>query len=54
MIVTVVPIIVGALGTVPSTRKIGLKELEITGRIETLVTTSMLRSAAILRRVLET
>ena len=50
MKVTVIPIVFGALGTVPK----GLEELEITVRIETIQTTALLRSARILRRVLKT
>ena len=46
----VIPIVVGALGTVPKS----LEELEIRGRIETIQTTALLRSVRILRRVLET
>ena len=33
---------------------LGLEDLEITGRVETLQTTSEVRSVRILRRVLET
>ena len=54
MTVTVIPIIIGALGTVPKRLERGLEELEIGGRIDTIQTTAMLRSARILRRVLET
>ena len=50
MMATVVPMEVGALGTIPK----GLaKPLEIRGRIETTQTTE-LRTTGILRRVLET
>ena len=54
MRVKVVPIVIGALGTVPKGLERSLDELEIRGRIETIQTTALLRSARILRRVLET
>ena len=45
------PIVTGALGTVPK----GLvRGLEIRGRIETIQTTVLIRSARIQRKVLET
>ena len=50
----VIPIITGALGMVPKGLVRGLKDLEIGGRAETIPTTELLRSARILRRVLET
>ena len=49
MKVTIIPIVIGALGTVTK----GLKDLEITGQVETIQTTA-LRSARILKEVLET
>ena len=54
MKVTVIPIVIGALGTVTKGLIQGLKDLEIRGRVETIQTTALLRSARILRRVLET
>ena len=50
----VIPIAVGALSTV--TKRIGkrTRRLEIRGRVETMQSTELLRSARILRRVLET
>ena len=45
MKVTIVPIVIGALG---------LEDLEVGGRVETIQTTALLRTARILRRVLET
>ena len=54
MKVTVIPIVIGALGTIPKGLVKGLKELEIEGRAETIQTTALLRSTRILRRVLET
>ena len=54
MRVTVIPTVIGTLGTVQKDLERGLDELEIEGRIETIKTTALLRSARILRRVLET
>ena len=54
MRVKVVPIVIGALGTVPKGLEKSLSELEIKGRIETIQTTALLKSARIIRRVLET
>ena len=54
MRVTVIPLVIGALGTVPKGLERGLVELEIRERIETIETTALLRSARILRRVQET
>ena len=49
--VTVITMVVGAFGTDPKGLERGLKELEIRGRIETIQTTTLLRSTRILRRV---
>ena len=54
MKVTVIPIVIGALGTMPKGLVKKLEELKIGGRAETIPTTSLLRPARILRRVLET
>ena len=51
--VTVIPIIVGALGTVLKGLENGVEESEIRGRIETIQITPLLRSARILRSVLK-
>ena len=54
MNVTMTPIVIGAFDTVA---KGFLKELEdvvVEGRVETIQTTALLRTARILRRVLET
>ena len=53
MRVKMIPIIVGALGMVPKSLEDRLEEFEIRGRIETIQTTALLRSAGIFRRVLE-
>ena len=54
MKVTIVPIVIGAFGTVAKWLLKGLEDLEVGGRVETIQTTTLLRTARILRRVLET
>ena len=54
MKVTIVPIVIGALGTITKGLLKGLEDLEIGGRVETIQTTAWLRMARILRWVLET
>ena len=54
MKVTIVPIVIGALGTVTKGLLKGLEDLEVGGRMETIQTTAMLRTARIMGRVLET
>ena len=54
MKVTIVPIVICALGTITKGLLKGLEDLEIGGRVETIQTTALLRSARILRRVLKT
>ena len=51
--VTVIPIKLGALGTVLKSLVRGLKESEIRGPTETMSTTAILRSARVLERILE-
>ena len=51
--VTAIPIVVGALKTIPKNLEQRMGKLEIRGRIETVLTTEQLRSVRILRRVLE-
>ena len=53
MTVTVIPIVVGALGAIPIGLVKGPGHFEIKGQVETIQTTALLRSAKILRRVLE-
>ena len=53
MKVTIIPIVIGAFGTVTKGTVQGLKDLKITERVETVQTTALLRLARILRRVLE-
>ena len=52
--VTEILIVTGALGTVTNGLVKGLENLEIRRRVETIQTTTLLRSARILRRFLET
>ena len=49
----VIPIVIRTLGTVLISLKKRLKELEIGGRIKTIQTIALLRSARIPRKVLE-
>ena len=51
MKVTIIPIVIGAFGTVTKGLLKGLEDLEVSGRVETIQTTA---TARILRRVLET
>ena len=53
MKVTIIPIVIGALSTVTKGLVQGLEDLEITGRVETIQITALMRLARILRRVLE-
>ena len=54
MKVTIVPIVIGALGTITKGLLKGLEDLEVGGRVETIQTTALLKMARILRRFLET
>ena len=54
MKVTIIPIVIGAFGTITKGLLKGLKDLEVGGRVETIQMTTLLRTAIILRRVLET
>ena len=54
MKVTIVPIVIGALGTIIKDLLKGLEDLEVGGRIETIQMTASLRTARILRRILDT
>ena len=53
MKVTIIPIIIGAFGTVTKGLLKGVEDLEVGGRVETIQTTTLLRTARIPRRVLE-
>ena len=54
MKVTITLIVFSALGTVTKGFIKGLEDLEVGGRVRTIQTTALLRTARILRRVLET
>ena len=54
MNVTIVPIVIDALGTITKGLLKGLEDLDPGGRVETIRMTAFLRTARILRRVLET
>ena len=53
MLVTIIPIVIGAFGIVTKGLLKGLEDLEVGGRVETIQTTTLLRTARILKRVLE-
>ena len=50
---TIIPIVIGAFGTVTKRLLKGFEDLEVGGRVETIQTTALLRRARILRKVLE-
>ena len=54
MKVTIIPIVIGTFGTVTKGLLKGLEDLEVADRVETIQTTTLLKTARILRRVLET
>ena len=54
MKVTIVPIVIGALGTITKGLLKGLENLEFGGQVETIQIKALLRTARILRRVMET
>ena len=54
MKVTIVPIVIGALGTITKGLLKGLEDLEVGGRVVTIKTTALLRTVRILRRLLKT
>ena len=54
MKVTVISIVVSALGIIPKGLVKRQEDLEIIGQVATIQTTKLLRLARILRRVLET
>ena len=53
MLVTIISIVIGAFGTVTKGLLKGLDDLEVGGRVETIQTTALLRTARILKRILE-
>ena len=54
MKVTIIPIVIGAFGTVTKGLVKNLEDLEVGGRVETIQTTAFLGTSRILRRVQET
>ena len=54
MKVTIIPIVIGTFGTVTKGLLKGLEELAVGGRVETIQTTTLLRTVRIVRRVLGT
>ena len=54
MKVTIIPIVIGAFGMVTKELLKGLENLEVGSQVETIQTTALLKTARILRRVLET
>ena len=53
MKMTVIPLVIGTVGTIPKGLIQGLEDLKIRGQVETIQTTALLRLSRILRRVLE-
>ena len=54
MTVTIIPVVTGAFGTVTKGLLKGLEYLEVNEWVETIQTKALLRTAKILRRVLDT
>ena len=54
MKMTIAPIFIGAFGTVTKGLLKGMEDLEVGGWVRTIQMTALLRTARILRRVLET
>ena len=53
MKVTIIPNVIGAFGTVTIGLLKGMEDFEVSGRMKTIQTTALLKTANILRRVLE-
>ena len=53
MKVTIVPIVIGAFGTITKGLLKGLEDMEVSGRVEAIQMTALVRTARILRWVLE-
>ena len=51
---TIIPIVIGAFGSVSKGLLKELEDLEFGGLVETIITTALLRTVRILRGVLET
>ena len=54
MKVTIIPIVIGAFGTITKGLLKGLEDLEVDGRVGTIEMTALLRTDRILRKVQET
>ena len=54
MKVTIIPAVIGAFGTETKGLLKGLEDLDVGGRLENIQTTALLRTARIMRRVLDT
>ena len=54
MKVTIIPKVIGDFGTVTKGLLEGLEDLEVGGQVGTIQTTAFLKTARILRKVLET
>ena len=54
MKVTIIQIVIGALGTVTKRLLKGVKDFQVRGRVETTQATAILRTVRILENVLET
>ena len=54
MNMTIVPIVIVTFGTITKRLLKRLEDLEVGGRVETIQTRALLKTARILRRVLET
>ena len=52
--VKIIPMAIGAFSTVTKGLLKGLEDLEVRGRVETIRTATLLRTARVLRKVLET
>ena len=54
MKLTIIPIVIGAFGTVTKGILKGIEDMDVGGYMETIQTTTLLRTAKILRRVPKT
>ena len=54
MKVTIIPIVIGAFGTVNKILLKGLENLGVGGRVEAIQTTPLVKTTRILRRILDT
>ena len=54
MEMTIIPMVIGPFGTLTKGLLKGLEDLEVGGRVETIQTTALLRTARILKGFLET